>query len=102
MRFSWVILVEDRDGSMLAHTEWHEGNLLVRTQIRSLRMLGLLNGSPGGPTAGHPLCHFVPCSSCSKRLWLDLVGFAFEPRSLVGPTAIIGPISDTDVLSRDV
>jgi hypothetical protein len=37
---SRVILVENLDGSIPAHTKGREGNLSVRTQIRSLRMLG--------------------------------------------------------------
>jgi hypothetical protein len=41
------------DDSMPAHTEGHEGNLLVGTKIRSLWMSGLLDGAPGAPTASH-------------------------------------------------
>jgi hypothetical protein len=33
MRPSQVILAENPDGSMVAHTKGHEGNLLVGTQI---------------------------------------------------------------------
>jgi hypothetical protein len=35
-----------------AHTEGHEGNLLVRTRIRSLRMLAPLDGALDAPAAG--------------------------------------------------
>jgi hypothetical protein len=62
MCLSRVILVENPDGSMQAHTEGCEGNLLIETQIRSLGMLGPLDGAPGAPTTGHTLCHFVPRS----------------------------------------
>jgi hypothetical protein len=33
MRLSWVILAEDPDGMMPAHTKGREGDLLVGTQI---------------------------------------------------------------------
>jgi hypothetical protein len=52
-------------GTRLAHTKGHEENLPVRTQIQSLRVLGPLDGVLGAPTAGHPLCRFVPRSVCS-------------------------------------
>jgi hypothetical protein len=39
-----IILIKNMDGSMPAHTKGHEGNLPVRTQIQSLRMLGPLDG----------------------------------------------------------
>jgi hypothetical protein len=68
MRLSRVILAENSDVSMLAHMEGHEENLLVGTKIRSLRISGPLNGAPGVPTAGHPLCPFVPHSGCSGQL----------------------------------
>jgi hypothetical protein len=58
-RLSSVILAENPDASMLAHTKGCEGNPLVGTQIRSLRMTGLLDGASNAPTAGHPLCHFA-------------------------------------------
>jgi hypothetical protein len=51
--------VENPDGPMPAHTKGREGNLSVMAQILSLRMPGPLNGAPGAPTAGHPLCHFI-------------------------------------------
>jgi hypothetical protein len=59
---SWVILAENPDGSMPAHTKGHEGNLPVGSQIQSLRMLSPLDGALGEPTAGHPLCRFIPRS----------------------------------------
>jgi hypothetical protein len=65
---SQVILAENPDCSMPAHMKGREGNLPVETQRQSLRISGPLNGAPGAPTAGHPLCHFIPLPSCSK--WL--------------------------------
>jgi hypothetical protein len=47
------------------------------------------------------LYHIVPCFGCSGRLWPDSAGFAFEPCALADPTAIMGPISDTVVISHD-
>jgi hypothetical protein len=58
-RLSLIILAENSDGLVLAHTMGHEGNLLFGTQIRSLRLPGSLDGAPDVPTAGHPLCHFI-------------------------------------------
>jgi hypothetical protein len=68
MRLSRVILEENPDGLITAHMKGREENLLVGTQIRSLRMSGPLDGAPGAPTAGHPLCCFVPHFGCSG--WL--------------------------------
>jgi hypothetical protein len=68
MRLSRVILVENPDVSMPAHTKGCERNLVIGTQVRSLRMSGPLGGAPGAPTVDHPLCHFVPRSDCS--VWL--------------------------------
>jgi hypothetical protein len=48
-----------------AHTDGCEGNLLVETQIRSLRIPGPLNGVLDVPAAGHPLCRFLPRSGSS-------------------------------------
>jgi hypothetical protein len=62
---------ENPDGSMLAHTEGHEGNLLVGTQIQSLRMPGPFDVASDEPTAGHPLCLFIPRSGCSGWLQPD-------------------------------
>jgi hypothetical protein len=59
---------ENLDELVLAHTEGREGNLLVETQIRSLRMLGPLDGAPDVLATGHPLCYFIPCFSCNGRL----------------------------------
>jgi hypothetical protein len=59
------MLAENLDSSMPAHTKGREENLPVETQIRSLRILGPLDGAPGTPTIGHPLCCFIPCSGCS-------------------------------------
>jgi hypothetical protein len=56
------------DDLVLAHTEGHEGNLLVNIQVQSLRMLDPLDGSLNKPAASHTLCHFVPRSGCS--MWL--------------------------------
>jgi hypothetical protein len=55
-------------GSVPAHMEGREGNLTTGTQIRSLRISDPLSGALDAPTAGHPLCHFVPRSDCSRRL----------------------------------
>jgi hypothetical protein len=59
---------ENPNGSVLAHTEVCEENILAETQIRSLRMLGPLDGAPDALVACHPLCHFVPRSGCSGQL----------------------------------
>jgi hypothetical protein len=59
---------ENLDGSVPAHMEGLEGNLLVRTQIQNLRMLTPLDGPLDASAAGHPLCHFVPRSGRSG--WL--------------------------------
>jgi hypothetical protein len=40
-----VILAENPDGSMPAHTKGLEGNLVVQTQIQSMRMPGPLTGA---------------------------------------------------------
>jgi hypothetical protein len=64
MCLSQVIIEENPDGSMPAHTKGREGNLPVGTQIRTLRMLGPLDGALGETTVGHPFCRFVPRSSC--------------------------------------
>jgi hypothetical protein len=64
---------------MPAHTEGHEGNLLVMTQIQSLRMLGPLDVAPGAPIAGHPLYRFIPRSGYSGWPRPNSMGFAFEP-----------------------
>jgi hypothetical protein len=63
-RLSRIILVENSDGLMLVCIKGREGNLLVGTQIRNLRMLVPLDGTSGAPTADHPLCRFIPCSGC--------------------------------------
>jgi hypothetical protein len=55
------------DGYIPSHTKGCEGNLLTGAQIQSLRMSGPLDGALGVPAAGHPLCHFVPRSVCSRR-----------------------------------
>jgi hypothetical protein len=68
MRLSQVILVKTPEVLMAAHMKGHESNLPVETQIRSLMMSGPLNGATDVPAAGHPLCCFVPRSSCSR--WL--------------------------------
>jgi hypothetical protein len=68
MRLSRVILAENLDGSIPAHTKGHEGNLSVETQIQSLRIPGPLDGALGLPTTSQPLCCFVPNSGCSRRL----------------------------------
>jgi hypothetical protein len=47
---------------MLAHMKGREGNLPAGTQIRSLRMSGLLDGGPDALAANHPLCRFAPRS----------------------------------------
>jgi hypothetical protein len=67
-RVSQIISVENLDGLMAAHTEGRDRNLPFGTQIRSLMMLGPLNGAPDAPTASHPLCRFIPRSGCSRRL----------------------------------
>jgi hypothetical protein len=67
-RLSQVILAEYSNGSMLAHMKGCEGNLSVETQIRSFRVPGPLDGAPNVLVAGHPLCHFVSRSGCSRRL----------------------------------
>jgi hypothetical protein len=59
---------ENSDGSVPAHTEGHEGNLPVRTPIRSLRMSGPLDGALNMLAAVHSLYRFVPHSGCSGRL----------------------------------
>jgi hypothetical protein len=64
-RLSRVILAKNPDDSVPTHTKGHEGNLLVGTQIRSLRMSGALDGALDVPATSHPLCHFVPLSDCS-------------------------------------
>jgi hypothetical protein len=79
MRLSRVILAENPDGSMPAHTKGREGNLSVGTQIRNLRMSGPLDGGLGAPTLSHHLCHFVPHFGCSGRHRPDSVDFAFKP-----------------------
>jgi hypothetical protein len=56
---------ENPDSLVLAHTEGREGNLLIGTQIRSLRMPGLLDGALDALAADHPLCPFIPSSGCS-------------------------------------
>jgi cellulase/cellobiase CelA1 len=54
----WVIPSgENLDGSALTHTEGRKGNLLVRTQIRSLRISGPLDGAPDEPVAGQSFHH---------------------------------------------
>jgi hypothetical protein len=68
MRLTRVILAEILDGSVLALTKGRGGDLPVRTQIRSLRMLGPLEGAMDVSGAGHPLCCFIHRSSCSRRL----------------------------------
>jgi hypothetical protein len=87
---------------MPAHTKECEGNLLVGTQIWSLRVPGPLDGASDAPTAGHLLCRFVPRSGCSRLLWPDSMGFAFKFWALVDPTTIVGPILDTFAVSCDV
>jgi hypothetical protein len=62
---SQVILAENPDGSMPAHMKGREGNLTIGTQMRSLRVLGPLNGAPDAPVDGHSLCCFIPRSGCS-------------------------------------
>jgi hypothetical protein len=51
---SRIILAKNPDGSMPAHTKGCEGNLLLKTQIRSLRMSGPLDGAPDALTTGSP------------------------------------------------
>jgi hypothetical protein len=58
MLLSWVIHIENSDGSM-PPTEGHEGNLLVWTQIQSMMVSRPLDGAPDMPASGHPLCHLV-------------------------------------------
>jgi hypothetical protein len=60
--------MENPDGSILAHTKGHDGNVRVGTLIQSLSMSGPLDGAPGVPTTGHPLCRFVPYSGCSRQV----------------------------------
>jgi hypothetical protein len=81
--------------------EGRQGNLLVRTQIRSLRMPRPLDRSPDAPDAGHPLCRFVPClvalgGSDSTG------GFRLRTPSIAGSSAIVGPILDIVVISYDL
>jgi hypothetical protein len=85
MRLSRVILAKNLDGSMPAHTKGLEENLPVGTQIRSLKMLGPLDGAPNALTASQP---FV--SHCSL-LWLlraaltRLSGFCLQTLSFGRP-----------------
>jgi hypothetical protein len=46
--------MENLDGSMPAHMKGLEGNLLVQTQIQSMRMPGPLTGALDEPAADHP------------------------------------------------
>jgi hypothetical protein len=62
MPLSWIIPIENLDGSMPAHMKERDGNLLFDTQIQSLRVLGPLDGALNAPAAGHPLCRFIPRS----------------------------------------
>jgi hypothetical protein len=72
MRLSWIIIAENPDGSVPAHTKGRKGNLPVMTHIQSFRMSGSLDELPDAPATGHPFCHFIPCSGRP-------VGFTFEP-----------------------
>jgi hypothetical protein len=67
-RLSWVFQAENTDGLMPAHTEGHDRNLFVGTQVLSLRILGPLDGAPGARQLLAILCVFVPCSSCFGQL----------------------------------
>jgi hypothetical protein len=87
---------------VLAHTEGHEGNLLIETQIRSFRAMGSLNGPSESASYWPPLVSLRP------SLWLlwvvltHLTGFALEPSALAGPSTIVGPILDTVVASLTI
>jgi hypothetical protein len=83
---------------MLAHMKGHEGNVLVRTQIQSLRMRGPLDEAPKNASYWPP---FVPLSVCSGGA--DLAGgFCLRNLSYNRSTTIMGPIWDTIALSRSV
>jgi hypothetical protein len=86
---------------MPTHMERREGNLLIGTQIQSLRMSGPLDGSQVAPAASHPFYCFVPCSVCSGGV--DPTG-GFYPRTLsyIRPTTIVRPILDTVDISHAV
>jgi hypothetical protein len=54
MPLSRVILAENLDGSVPAHTKGREGNLPVETQIRRLSISSPLDGALDAPAIGHP------------------------------------------------
>jgi hypothetical protein len=86
---------------MPAHMKGCEGNLLFRTQIQVLRMLGLLDGAPGVPAVGHLLCCSIPHSIFSGRTDMTS-GFCLRTLSFSRPIAIMWPILDTVIISCTV
>jgi hypothetical protein len=65
-------------------------------------MSGPLDGAPDAPVVGHPLCHFVPHSSCSEWLWPNWRVSHSNPELWQTPTTIVGSILDMVVVSHDV
>jgi hypothetical protein len=64
-------------------------------------MLSPLDGAPDASDASHPLCRFVPLTGCSNSSD-PIGGFHLRTLSVASPSAIMGPILDTVVISHDV
>jgi hypothetical protein len=86
---------------MSAHTKGCQGNLLAGTQIQSLRMVD--------PSMGFRACQLLAtlCVAMSLVLFAqgstDLTGgFCLQTLSYSKPTAIMGPILDTVIISCSV
>jgi hypothetical protein len=83
------------------HTKGHVGNFLTQTQIRSLRMLGPLDGV----RVCQQLTTLCVTLSLARFAWGDANltdGFCLRTLSYCRPMAIMGPILDMITVSHDV
>jgi hypothetical protein len=82
--------VKNLDSSVPAHPQGREGNLLVGTQIRSLKVPSALDGAPDVPAASPP----PPCVASSIALVAlggsdPVGGFCLRTLSNGRPTTIL-------------